>query len=240
MPIAISCPRCAANLKAPDAAKGKTLSCPKCGSIVIVPASGSAQVKASLASPPPLSSPKQDPDGFSPLAPAETELGIAVTEYITQHLMPGERLMAVTHMHRMIIALPAMAIVIGLLMCAGLFAAQRGFEFICVGCIGMAIIVVGSIALLIRVVQRLTTEFSCTDKRILIKSGLLTTQLREMPLGKVEALSMEQSLFGKLFGYGTLVFKGSGGTRRECSHIEAPFDFYKRVQEQIAAAQEHK
>jgi uncharacterized membrane protein YdbT with pleckstrin-like domain len=88
-------------------------------------------------------------------------------------------------------------------------------------------------------IERLTTEFSCTDRRILIKSGLLTTQLREMPLGKVEALLMQQGVFGKLFGYGTLVFKGSGGTRRSCRNMESPFEFYKKVQEQVAAAQKH-
>jgi len=43
-----------------------------------------------------------------------------------------------------------------------------------------------------------------------------------------------------VFGYGTLVFKGSGGTRRRCKNIEAPFEFYKRVQEQVAAAQKQK
>lgn len=74
----------------------------------------------------------------------------------------------------------------------------------------------------------------------MIKSGLLTTYLREMPLGKVEALLMRQGVFGKLFGYGTLIFKGSGGTHRTCRDIEAPFDFYKRVQEQVAAAQARK
>jgi hypothetical protein len=51
---------------------------------------------------------------------------------------------------------------------------------------------------------------------------------------------MQQGLFGKLFGFGTLVFKGSGGTRTTCSDIEAPFEFYKRVQEQVAAAQKRK
>jgi hypothetical protein len=37
--------------------------------------------------------------------------------------------------------------------------------------------------------------------------------LREMPLAKFEALVMRQGPFGKLFGYGTVVFKGSGGSR---------------------------
>jgi hypothetical protein len=64
--------------------------------------------------------------------------------------------------------------------------------------------------------------------------------LEEMPLTKVEALLVEQRLFGKLFGCGTLVFKGSGGTKCTCRNIENPLIFYKRVQEQVALAQQHK
>src|SRR5262249_12320363 len=67
------------------------------------------------------------------------------------------------------------------------------------------------------------------QRRDCTQSGLLTTQVREMPLGKVEALLMRQGLIGKLLGYGTLVFKGSGGTRRACKNIAAPFEFYRRV-----------
>ncbi len=100
--------------------------------------------------------------------------------------------------------------------------------------------VAGGILVLAKVIARHTTEFCCTDKRILIKSGFITTQLREMPLAKVEALLVQQGLLGKVFGWGTLVFKGSGGTRRTCANIEAPFDFYKRVREQVAATQQSK
>jgi hypothetical protein len=58
-----------------------------------------------------------------------------------------------------------------------------------------------------------------------------------MPLTKVEALLLQQCFFGKILGYGSLVFKGSGGTLGACKNSEAPFDFYRRVQEQVAGAQ---
>jgi hypothetical protein len=103
--------------------------------------------------------------------------------------------------------------------------------------LGIPSAIIGIVAVLATLLEYLTTEFSCTDRRILIKSGFFTTTLREMPLPKVEALLMEQGLLGKLFGYGTLVFKGSGGTRRTCKSIEAPFEFYQRVQEQVTLAQ---
>jgi hypothetical protein len=37
MPISVECPTCAARLKAPDAAAGKRVPCPKCRGVVIVP-----------------------------------------------------------------------------------------------------------------------------------------------------------------------------------------------------------
>jgi uncharacterized membrane protein YdbT with pleckstrin-like domain len=202
-----------------------------------VPASAGAVAPTSPQHPS-LSKPQPDTDGFMPLAQPESELPLVVTEFITQHLMPGERLIAVTRIHPMAMLAPSIFAALGLLLCvAGIVAGPQGGGFACMG-LPMALLAGG--AALALLLQTMTTEFSCTDRRILIKSGFFTTQLREMPLGKVEALSMQQGLFGKLFGYGTLVFKGSGGTRRTCNNIEAPFDYYKRVQEQVAAAHERK
>ena len=38
MPIAVTCPECSAKMKAPDAAAGKKVKCPKCGEMLTVPA----------------------------------------------------------------------------------------------------------------------------------------------------------------------------------------------------------
>ncbi|MEJ5277537.1 MAG: DUF4352 domain-containing protein [Thermogemmata sp.] len=37
MPIVVACPSCGARLKAPDAAAGKTVKCPKCGASMVIP-----------------------------------------------------------------------------------------------------------------------------------------------------------------------------------------------------------
>ncbi len=38
MPIVVTCPSCSATLKAPDNAAGRKLKCPKCTSVIEVPA----------------------------------------------------------------------------------------------------------------------------------------------------------------------------------------------------------
>jgi hypothetical protein len=180
--------------------------------------------------------PRRRPDrGTGDRAESRTDLPLVMTSYIARHLMPGEELVAVTRIHPLVMAAPGAAAALGLLLTlAGILG---GGNRLALAVVGIPMAVIAGLMVLALLVERLTTEFSCTDRRVLIKTGLLTTRLREMPLAKVEALVMKQGLFGKLFGYGTVVLKGSGGTRRECGSIEAPFAFYRRVQEQVAVAQ---
>ncbi len=129
----------------------------------------------------------------------------------------------------MLLAVPGILVVIGLVM------GENGLPL----AIGGVLTAFLALLVLVLMMQRATTEFGLTDKRIVSKSGWVTTQVREMPLGKVEAIRIEQGIFGKMFGFGTLVTIGSGGTCRACVNIAEPFDFYKRVQEQVALAQKN-
>jgi len=153
--------------------------------------------------------------------------------YIPDNLMPGERLVRVARVHPLVPLPPA--VIAGI----GAFFGVIGFAIglPALGVIGVLVALIAGLVALAWWVEQKTTEFGCTDRRIVIKSGLLTTSVREMPLAKVETLRIERSLFGKLLGYGTLVFKGSGGTRRTCRCIEEPSEFYRQVQEQVARAQ---
>ena len=157
--------------------------------------------------------------------------------------MPGERLVCVTRIHALVTVPPAILAGFGVLAGAvgfllnGVGTAGVGGLGAMVGVVGLITFVGAAVIIVSRLIERATTEYACTTHRIHIKSGVLTTQLREMPLAKVEALLMEQPLFGRLVGYGTLVFKGSGGTRRTCQNIERPTDFHRQVQEQVALAQ---
>ena len=220
MPV-VRCPKCHATARVPAEIVGRNVRCPRC------------QQAFTVVAPAPVAPAFSDSDLDSP-TPAP---GIVRSSFIKQNLMPGEQLIAVTHMHPMVIVAPCVMMTFFLLLgLAGLILGSGVGGFV-ISMIGFAVAVVASIMLVMTWIQWLTTEYSSTDKRILIKSGLLVTQLREMPLAKVEALLVTQGVFGKLFGYGTLVFKGSGGTKRRCDDIEEPFDFYKRIQEQVARVQ---
>jgi uncharacterized membrane protein YdbT with pleckstrin-like domain len=79
-----------------------------------------------------------------------------------------------------------------------------------------------------------TSEMGVTNKRVLIKVGLIKRHSLETLLEKVEGIQVVQSALGRILGYGTIVVVGSGGTREPFSMIDNPMKFRKKVQEQIS------
>lgn len=72
MPVSVFCPSCGANLKAPDAAAGRSLKCPKCAAPVPVPVAELPPAQSALAVPEPPSGPALRPVERGPVrVPAE-------------------------------------------------------------------------------------------------------------------------------------------------------------------------
>ena len=76
-----------------------------------------------------------------------------------------------------------------------------------------------------------TSEFAITDKRIIIKVGLISRRTLEMNLSKIESVNVNQSVLGRLLGYGTIVVVGTGGSKEPFAVISAPLEFRKKFQE---------
>lgn len=74
-------------------------------------------------------------------------------------------------------------------------------------------------------VQTKTDEFVVTSKRIIIKKGLIAYYTLEMNLSRVETVNVEQSLAGRLLGYGCITIIGTGGTRERFMEIQNPIQF---------------
>jgi len=83
-----------------------------------------------------------------------------------------------------------------------------------------------------------TSEFAVTDRRVLVKVGWIARRSLEVLLSKSESIRVDQGIAGRIFDYGTIVVAGTGGTPGSFAQIAAPFEFYNRVQTQIAALRE--
>lgn len=84
---------------------------------------------------------------------------------------------------------------------------------------------------IIPLIQQYTDEFVITNKRVIVKKGLIAIWTLEMNLQKIETVNVAQSIPGRLLGYGCLTLIGTGGTKEKFDCIKDPISFRKAFME---------
>jgi uncharacterized membrane protein YdbT with pleckstrin-like domain len=146
--------------------------------------------------------------------------------YVDSHLMAGEKVVYRGLLNRIVYGSAVALLIIALVAwIAGGPAWGLGFLVLALA-VGLA-----------AHIRFTTSEFAVTDQRVLIKVGWLQRRSVETLLGKIEGIGVEQGIAGRLFGYGTIIVTGTGGTQETFTTIADPLQFRTRVQEQIVATQ---
>ncbi len=83
-------------------------------------------------------------------------------------------------------------------------------------------------------IDRWTSEFAITNKRVVIKTGFVSRHTLEMNLSKVESVNVEQSILGRMLGYGSIIVIGTGGTTEVFGKIANPMEFRRQFQSRQA------
>ena len=99
---------------------------------------------------------------------------------------------------------------------------------------GAACLVLGAIFFGIGLVRRNATEMAVTNKRVIVKTGLVDRRTIELLLQRIESIAVEEPALGRLLGYGTVIVRGTGGTPEVFPQIARPLEFREQVQRQIA------
>ena len=73
-------------------------------------------------------------------------------------------------------------------------------------------------------------EIVVTDKRVIIKMGIIARQTRELFFNKIESVDLHQGLLARLLNYGTVTIRGTGGTAQPFKFIRDPLNFRGTVQ----------
>lgn len=77
------------------------------------------------------------------------------------------------------------------------------------------------------------SEYGITDRRIIMKTGLIQRNSLEMFLDKVEAIRVDQTIAGRIFKYGTISIVGTGGTVDPFYAVPNPLSFRHLAQQMI-------
>lgn len=77
--------------------------------------------------------------------------------------------------------------------------------------------------------RRLGTEIVVTNHRVIYKRGLLARHTVEMNVSKIETVDVEQTLWGRIFAYGDVVIRGTGGTFEPLVGVASPLQLRNSI-----------
>jgi len=144
--------------------------------------------------------------------------------YLTNNLLTGETVTYRTKLHWKLYIVPALLDLVVLVpITFYVLMSQRKW-------LALVTLTIAAAAFVPAYLRRMTSEFAVTNKRVLLKVGVLNTRSFELLLNKVEGIAVNQGLFGKLLNYGDIVVTGSGGTQEPFRDIENPLRFRTAVQ----------
>jgi uncharacterized membrane protein YdbT with pleckstrin-like domain len=144
--------------------------------------------------------------------------------YIDSNLLDGEHVVYRTRLHWLLFILPLLFTVLVLSPIAWLMANGTWKDFAWIP------LALGLLVLVATFIKRQSSDFAVTNKRVMMKVGVFATRSIELLLNKIEAIAVNQSLMGRILGYGDIAVTGSGGTKESFSRIQGPLKFRRAVQ----------
>ncbi|MFO7774571.1 MAG: PH domain-containing protein [Candidatus Hydrogenedentota bacterium] len=88
------------------------------------------------------------------------------------------------------------------------------------------------------VLTYISSEFAVTNRRLIVKVGLVRRESLETLLSRVEGLDVNQTIPGRLLDYGTIEIRGMGGHVKAYTSISHPIELRSAVYRQVEARRE--
>jgi uncharacterized membrane protein YdbT with pleckstrin-like domain len=146
--------------------------------------------------------------------------------YVRRVLQPGETIVYSTKLHWLVYVHAILLGIICIILVGAAIATNDNQSLSLALEIAAIIFALLALSAALRgFIRRATTELAVTDHRVIYKSGLLSRHTIEMNRDKVESVDVDQSLLGRIFGYGTVVVRGTGGSLEPLRNIGDPLTF---------------
>jgi uncharacterized membrane protein YdbT with pleckstrin-like domain len=158
--------------------------------------------------------------------------------YVEQSLGEGEVVRHVARKHWVIFVVPVFQLLVGLVLVG--IGYKIGDLWVWLGwlmrILGLVIVAFGALHLLGAWLTRVTTELAVTNRKVIGKWGLISRRTIEQRLEKIDSIEVEQTILGRILGYGTVEVRGSGVSMTPLRMIAGPLTFRRRVEDALNAA----
>jgi uncharacterized membrane protein YdbT with pleckstrin-like domain len=150
-------------------------------------------------------------------------------KYVERVLQPGETVVYTTSLHWLVYLRAVLLLVLALiLLIASLKVGDQNMATALEIVAGLCILVAVAAALS-ALIRRATTELAVTDRRVIFKTGIFQRHTMEMNRSKVETIGVDQSILGRILGYGTVSVRGTGGSFEPVPFIGDPLTFRSHI-----------
>lgn len=160
-----------------------------------------------------------------------------MSKYLKRVMLPDEEIIYQTELHWIIYFKGFFVVVCGVLAARwgsqishALFGAatekmlNAGLERFAV-----LVIAIGALQLLWTFIRQISTELVITNYRVIAKFGFVATTTFEVMMSKVEGANIDQSVLGRILGFGTVMVRGTGGGLSPIDHIANPTRFQSNL-----------
>lgn len=143
--------------------------------------------------------------------------------YVSNNLTSGERVLHLAKVHWFIFAPGTALMVVSIWLFTAIGAEEAG------PVLGFITLIVAVVSLVKAFLFKVSTELAVTTKRVIAKSGFISRKTIELNHSKVESFNVDQSIAGRIFGFGTVIVCGTGGGKTPIANIDNPLEFRRQA-----------
>jgi uncharacterized membrane protein YdbT with pleckstrin-like domain len=156
--------------------------------------------------------------------------------YPDELLVAGETIIMHRHPHwkMMVVPVVVLLVVVGLgSYLAALIGAQSWGLWARVAVLVIALGLVVRFTL-VPLIRWRTTHFVITNRRVLVREGLITRRGMDIPMRRITGVQFRQSLFERLFGVGTLVMESASDDPLEFADVPGIEEVHGLLYQEVA------
>lgn len=144
--------------------------------------------------------------------------------YLENNLSAGENVVYKASLHFFLFVQPLVLLLLGWWL--------YGTETAVIHYGGIFLLFIGVISLIQRILIKIGSVYAVTNKRVILKTGVVSRKALDMVLAKCEGLHIKQSVWGRIFGFGTITVT-TGGATSSYPFVSDPLRFKKEINQQI-------
>ena len=95
----------------------------------------------------------------------------------------------------------------------------------------LGLVLIGIFIFIAKYVEKWTTERALTNRRLIIKRGLIKRNAEEISCNRIEEVNLSQTLIQRILGSGNILVKGVGSGEILLHNIDDPLAVQKKINE---------